>query len=213
MKAIELTRGMVAVVDDDDFDRLAQYNWRYSGRKRGGHAARVVYINGKQASILMHREIMNPPSDLEIDHINGNGIDNRKQNLRVATHAQNLRNQTVRSTNKLGVKGVCLTRQKDKYRATITTNGKQKQIGVFNTVEEAKAAYDKAAPLYHGAFASVNGQREKELQECSTWNFSELITSKKQPNRIGMKWVRKVHVPSQKRFSQIAQGLSEAAAK
>jgi len=156
MKLIQLTRGRVAMVDDDDFPRLSQFRWRYSGSITHGYAARVIYVNKRQVTIWMHREIMSAPEGIEVDHRSGNRLDNQKNNLRLATHAENSRNQPVRSNNKLGVKGVCLTRQKDKYRATITLNGKPKQIGVFPTIQEAKEAYDKAAPLYHGEFASLN---------------------------------------------------------
>ncbi|SRR5713101_4575271 len=106
MKCIELTQGRVAVVDDDDFERLAQWRWQYDC----GYASRRERITPygtarKYRKIYMHREILNPPKGMDTDHENGNRLDNRRANLRLATRAENLRNRGSNKNNELAVKG------------------------------------------------------------------------------------------------------------
>ncbi len=155
MKVIELTRGFVAIVDDEDFDSLAQYRWHIHNC---GYAVRqspmVDGVPGR--SIFMHREITNPPKGMEVDHKNGNKLDNRRCNLRAATKSQNMMNQRKRKTSKTGVKGVHFSKQKQKYCAEIVVNGKKKHLGFFSDLEEAKLARYKAATEMHGEFVRLN---------------------------------------------------------
>jgi hypothetical protein len=92
MKEIKLTKGKTAIVDDEDFDRLSQYKWQFAVI---GYARRTVYVKGKKGrqTLYMHRDILATPSDMFTDHINGNRLDNRKENLRVCTQAENNRNR------------------------------------------------------------------------------------------------------------------------
>lgn len=156
MKVIELTRGQVAVVDDCDFAELGQWNWYYSQ----GYAKRNIPDGPrKQKGIFMHVAIMSPiPKGFECDHINGQKLDNRRCNLRVGTHSQNQFNRGKYKNNTTGAKGV-FCRKKAKtptFEAGIRINGKRKYLGCFPTLQEAKAAYDKAAIELHGAFARLN---------------------------------------------------------
>ena len=92
MKQIPLTQGRFALVDDDDYDDLAQLRWT-AGGKKGYYAVRNFYINGKRMAELMHRRILAVTSSLDVDHINHNTIDKRKENLRVCTRSENLKNK------------------------------------------------------------------------------------------------------------------------
>jgi hypothetical protein len=106
----------------------------------------------------MHREILRPPGHLVVDHINHNGLDNRKANLRHATRAQNNFNRLIiiREDSSSKYKGVSWRKRKKKWRARICINGERKHIGYFKDEIHAAKAYDKAAKKYHGEFASLN---------------------------------------------------------
>lgn len=158
MKVIELTQGQVAIVDDEDFEKLAQYRWHLTrvSKDMVPYAARNSKKGElpKRRLIKMHRVIMNPPEGMEVDHINRNGLDNRRCNLRLCTKSQNLMNAKVRKDNKLGIKGVCFV--DGKYMAHVTINRKSTTLGFFNTPEEAKSERDAAAQKLHGEFYSSN---------------------------------------------------------
>lgn len=155
MRVIELTKGQVAIVDDEDFDELAKYRWQYT---KQGYAARDIRINGKKKKLLMHRVILNATKGMEVDHENLLKIDNRRENIRLATPTQNKANRGVRPDSKLGVKGVQVRIRGGKtwYNARIRLNGKSKWLGAFTTPEEAKLAYQKVALEHHGEFARFN---------------------------------------------------------
>lgn len=141
---------MYAIVDDDDYDSLIVYRWSFNG-----HCANSSFvINGRKITIGMHRIIMNAPNGMEVDHINGNPLDNRKCNLRICTHEQNSRNKKMH-TNKNGqYKGT--TPHGKHWRATIRHNKSDLHLGTFKTEIEAAKAYDTAARLYYGEFAQLN---------------------------------------------------------
>jgi hypothetical protein len=156
MKCIELTRGKVAIVDDGDFEYLAQWRWFCSVK---GYAVRSTYPDGPRnwkniKTVWMHREILKPRDEFETDHINGNKLDNRRCNLREVDDVQQNWNKGARKTNKLGVKGVHL--RHGKYLVRIGIGTQNKQVGLFNTLEEAKAAYNRAAIELRGTFARLN---------------------------------------------------------
>lgn len=153
MKVIELTRGKVAVVDDADFSELGQYNWCCT---KNGYAIRAKRENGKTTWVYMHREIMNPPEGFQVDHINRNRLDNRRENLRLATRAQNMQNSVKKFDNKSGFKGVHKHSRNNSWIAQISFNGKMTHLGSFKTAEEASLAYNAAALRLHGDFANLN---------------------------------------------------------
>lgn len=152
MKFIELTQGRKAVVDDEDFAWLSQWNWYYHKNRKHGYAER------KEAGriVLMHREISRHHGllkpGMEVDHWNDCGLDNRKENLRVATQNDNAHNRGKHQNNSSGVPGVSWHKQHGKWHAKIMLNGKDKHLGYFNDLEDAKAARQAAERKYFGKF-------------------------------------------------------------
>jgi hypothetical protein len=155
MKEITLTQGKVALVDDEDFEYLSRFNWHV---KRTNRKWKVLYAvahepNTKRNStkLRMHRLLL--PDAKEIDHINGDGLDNRRCNLRPATHRQNL----AKSRRPLGASGLIGVDQLyGKWRARITVNGIGHHLGMFTSKEEAVSAYNAAAQKFNGEFARTN---------------------------------------------------------
>ncbi len=153
-REIPLREGFVALIDDEDARRFSGVRW-YLFRPAIA-CPRLIYAcrrDGYQRR-LMHREIMDAGKGVIIDHINGNGLDNRKSNLRVCTHAENIRNQRRSALNRSGYKGV--TVQGKRYSARIRVEGRQRHLGIFDTAVEAALAYDNAARRHFGEFASPN---------------------------------------------------------
>jgi len=155
MKEIPLTQGKVAIVDDEDFEELNQHKWCLSGD--GKYARRCI---GNNIGIYMHSVIVNTPKGMETDHINHNTLDNQRENLRVCTGSQNMKNRDKQNNNTSGYKGVTYITNKTKRvkRWLAQTMEKRKHIviGYFNTAEEAALAYDKYALENHGEFAITN---------------------------------------------------------
>ena len=158
MKEIQLTKGQVALVDDDMFDYLNQWKWYASEQKNGKfYAARKIKLNSKRTSIMMHRLIINnTDSKLHTDHINGITLDNRKINLRICTNSQNQMNKNAQVNNKNGFKGVSYNKEKKKYEVSITANCNKIFLGRYDNIIHAAKAYNKAAVKYHGEFANLN---------------------------------------------------------
>jgi hypothetical protein len=152
MKTIQLTQGKVALVDDDMYDYLSQRNWYAEFNVNHYYAACKV----SRKVVRMHRIIVNAPEGMVIDHINGNSLDNRRENLRVCTHAQNIHNQKMNAKNTSGYKGVVWNKVYKKWYARIKINRKFKHIGVFDDAEEAAHAYDEKAIELFGEFARTN---------------------------------------------------------
>ena len=160
-RRIRLTQGKFAIVDPDDYPRLSKHKWRICRTKGKNvlYAERSIRLpNGKYSRLLMHRQIIHVPEGYVIDHINGNGLDNRKANLRPATVAQNAWNSKKRNPRS-GYKGVCFDKDKGLWRAAIVCNRKRIHLGYFKNRTDAAKAYDKAAKKYHGQFASLNFPR------------------------------------------------------
>ena len=162
MKEILLSRGKVALVDDEDFEWLNQWKWSLSqlgtNRKYRSiyYAHRTQwYKNGVQRDISMHRLILDAPKGLEVDHIDGNGLNNQRSNLRLCTRTQNARNARRRKNGSSRFKGVCKTRE-GRWNARIYANGKRANLGVFKNEADAARAYDAAAAEAFGEFARLN---------------------------------------------------------
>lgn len=150
---VKLTQGKFALVDPDDFERVSLYKWHaHLGPGSSGFRAR----SGSK-SLYMHRFIMNASSDDKrlIDHINGNPLDNRKANLRFASHTQNVCNSKIRSDNTSGFKGVHWFPHKNRWVAVICVEGKNRCLGYFREKEDAARAYEQAAHKYFGEFARL----------------------------------------------------------
>lgn len=154
MKTIPLTNGKSTLVDDENFDMLNAHKWHASKSGHKFYAQSKIWNGEKWKTTMMHRLIMQTPSGFETDHINGDGLDNRRDNLRVATRAQNSVNAGSHRDSILGVKGV--SPERGKYKATIRINGKSKNLGRFHDIGAAIAAYQAAAKEHHGEFAHVS---------------------------------------------------------
>lgn len=160
-RTIELTKGKVALVDERDYARVSKYKWCIGSGSTNLYAMRTLTERGKQKTQLLHRFIMDPPDGLEVDHINGEGLDCRRANMRVCTHAENARNLGLNSRNTTGYKGVCKPTGRKKWIASIFANGKHIFLGCYDDVEEAARIYDKAAQKYFGEFARLNSTIRK----------------------------------------------------
>lgn len=152
-RAIPLTRGQFATVDEADFEAITALTW-YAGKN--GYAACDLRRDGKRIRLTMHRYLLNAPAGSYVDHINGNKLDNRRENLRLCTNQENLRNAGRSKANTSGFKGVSYDKPRDKWAAYICPNGSKIFLGRFANAEAAARAYDEAALKYHGDFARLN---------------------------------------------------------
>ena len=191
---IPLTQGQVAIIDAEDWELVKGYNWRavYSKKTRSYYADTVIYWDGKQQGILMHRLIMNAPNEMMVDHRNHNTLDNRKCNLRLCTHAQNKCNTLKYATNTSGYKGV--SRNGNKWQANIKVHQVRHYLGTFDTPEIAHAAYCAAALTLHGEFAHFGEiDAPKHEHQPDMRSHSEIMWSSRRQinNQSGKKGVCK----------------------
>lgn len=136
------TKGIIykVILDEDDFYKLSKNKWYMFS---SGYIGRNAIINGKNVTIFIHREIMNPCKENDIDHINRNKLDNRKENLREVSHKKNTENRKIQNNNNSGYNGVCWSKQKNKWKAQITHNQKHIHLGFFVKIEDAIHARNK----------------------------------------------------------------------
>jgi len=142
--------GGFAVIDAIDEVAIAQHRW-YAIKFRHTTYARTT-IGGK--GVYMHRFLLAPEKGQEVDHINKDGLDNRRKNIRVCTRAENMRNARIK--NSTGFRGAYHDPANNRYRAEIRVNGVRNKLGSFRTAVEAALAYDEAAVRLHGEFATLN---------------------------------------------------------
>lgn len=154
---IPLSQGKVAIIDDEDFDLVSGYNWCANKRGRSWYAITSIYSDGRrQGSLHMHRLILGlMDSRIHTDHIDGNGLNNQRSNLRPCTHSENMRNRRMGVNNKSGYKGVFWDKNTENWRAQIRINGTKKDLGRFASPEAAYAAYCKASRELHGEFSRL----------------------------------------------------------
>jgi hypothetical protein len=151
MKKIFLNNKCFTLVDDEDFDSLNQFNWFVVN----GYARRQKKIKGVPIRIYLHRVVTNCPDNFCVDHINGNRLDNRKENLRICTKADNQKHsKLIIKTNTSGFRGI--VPQKNRWRARISLDNKTRHIGYYDTKQEAAKAYNKIAREYYKEFATLN---------------------------------------------------------
>lgn len=147
-------------VDDQDYELVKSFHWMASsGSKRDKNFLYACTSGGgrnKKTSVKMHRLIMSVPHGMVVDHIDGDGLNNRRSNLRVCTRSENSRNQRKSSNNTTGFKGVYWLPRDNRFLAKLFVNGKSKQVGSFMTAIEAAKAYNEAAKKYYGEFANLN---------------------------------------------------------
>lgn len=150
---IPLTQGLEAVIDAADVDLVKPYRWF------AGKIGNVVYAftrftkSSKERPTALHRLLCNPPEELSIDHIDLDGLNNRRSNLRLATTSENSRNTRTRQNNTSGFKGVSWRRDRSRWQVHIRVDGKRLSLGHYVTLEDAASAYAGAAEKYHGEFA------------------------------------------------------------
>lgn len=158
MKEIKLTHGKVALVDDEDFDYLNQWNWYAKKHERNWYAYRNSWLGekSKRMSLMMHREILKiTNSKTHVDHINHDGLDNRRINIRACTRQQNAMNSAP-SGKYSKYKGVTFCINSKKFMAQLNTNGKKYLCKRCNSEIEAALAYNTVASLHFGEFAHLN---------------------------------------------------------
>ena len=153
---IPLTRGEFAKVDPEDYIWLSQFRWYCNKRGHTSYAVRNAGVGGERRKVLMHREINMTPGHLVCDHINRNGLDNRKQNLRNCTKRENNLNQGGHRGSVSKYKGVYWKKREGRWAACIKSEGKKKHLGYFESEREAAKAYDRAVRKYHGEYALLN---------------------------------------------------------
>jgi len=147
MKKILLTQDKIAFVDDEDYEKLNQFRWypSYNGRHTHCIAIRVIKTKGEERKIeKMHRLIMNPSSGMEVDHVNGETLDNRKSNLRICTGTTNRQNRHINRGSSI-YQGVHWHKRAKKWCAQIAIRGQRYWLGGFDKEEEAALAYNQAA--------------------------------------------------------------------
>ena len=154
---VPLTRGYTAVIDAVDVSRVAEWSWASyvdrcaSGEIRNVYACRSV-SDGKKHTILMHRWLVEAAENVDVDHEDSNGLNNRRHNLRQASRAQNMHNSRGHRDSMSGVKGVSWNKNRAKWHSQIMVNGQKFHLGYFVRLEDAAAAYASASAKHHGEF-------------------------------------------------------------
>jgi hypothetical protein len=155
---VHLSDGSVALISDEDAVLVAGKGW-HRDQKPGSHTSYAVHATsrgGHPITVLMHRLILAAPVGWQVDHRNGDGLDNRRGNLRLSTSGQNQANADLRSDSVSGVRGVSWESQTQRWRARLRFDGVDVSLGRFETIEEAAEVYAEAANRYFGEFARQN---------------------------------------------------------
>jgi hypothetical protein len=160
LKTIITSNGVKTIVDDDDFEVYGKLRWKCDGV---GYVRRNIRVNGKHKTVYLHRLVIGDPHGYQVDHKNGNKVDNRKENLRKATGSQQRANTRLRKDNPHGLKGVTWIKNNKNWVAQICLKGRHVHLGVFTCKKEAAKAYDRAALKHFGEFACTNfGEQSRE---------------------------------------------------
>ncbi len=149
---VPLTRGYEAIIDAADVPLVEGFNWIAFVRPHTVYVISSRKTGNTPSTIYLHRLIMGAPVGLEVDHVDCNGLNNRRNNLRFASKSQNAHNQRIRSNNRSGVKGVSFNKKRGLWVAHIKIQYKSRTIGSFRTIEEASAAYAAASAALHGEY-------------------------------------------------------------
>lgn len=144
-----MKNGSVCLFDIEDYDKIKEYHWHQNS---DGYAVCNIQRDNQWFTILMHRLVMDAPDGVEIDHIHGNTLDNRKAELRIVTQSDNKKNRAMYTNNKSGYKGVSWNAPKQKWVANIQCDGQQFYLGAFSSSYDAHVCYEKAAKELFGAY-------------------------------------------------------------
>ncbi len=161
---VVLSAGYVALIDEVDAERVLAFKWSFLENRRGhviGYGCRntrSLQADGtwKQHKVLLHRFVIDAPDGVEVDHENGDGLDCRRDNLRIATRAQNVANTGRRKGSSSTFKGVYYRVERNRWRSEITIDGKRYDLGTYGNEIDAAIAYDAAAFAAWGRFAFLN---------------------------------------------------------
>ena len=176
-KPFALSNGAIVLIDDDDYERMLDYNW-HDGKSHGGvyPYANVSKGGGKYKKVFLHRFILNAPSNRFVDHANGNPYDARKENLRLCTQAQNGQNKGLSAANTSGHKGVCWDASKQKWAVQIVVNGKRAYMKRFDTFEEAVEAHEREIVKIHGEFARLEWE-DRQHDYFLKWTEESILAA------------------------------------
>lgn len=158
MKKIKLTQGKWALVDDGDYEYLNRFKWHVHNSRNKLYAMRSDWENKAVTNTLMHREIISIPNGMEVDHIDGDGLNNQRHNIRTCAHSENSFNRRKCIGKTSEYKGVykCGGKRIKRFLAGIKVDNKRTLLGYFFNDIDAAIAYDVAAKKYHGEFARLN---------------------------------------------------------
>lgn len=157
---------LFVTVDESDYDIVSQHQWRlrvWKGKQRTIFYAQTnVYVNGAWTSVAIHRLILRPNPDQQVDHINHDGLDNRRANLRICTPSQNMANIRKRSGHSSSFKGVSFNKRDRRWQAFIGDQGRRRYLGSFGSEDDAARAYDTAAWEAFGEYAILNFAKDDQ---------------------------------------------------
>lgn len=156
MKQIPLTQGKFAIVDDKDYSRVIQYKWFAHCRHNYWYAYRSIKKGNKRTMIAMHRFILDTPKGMEVDHKDFNGLNNRRNNIRNCTRAQNQQHRRKKKNKTSKYMGVSWNKREKCWYAQVRRNGKTEVLARTTNEVEAAKAYDKRARELYGEFANTN---------------------------------------------------------
>ena len=155
MKQFQLNQNKILLIDDEDFDKVSKYHWYFTGRYVKGYLLHKKFKG--QTRVAIHRMVLNAKQGQEIDHIDGNILNNQKGNLRFVSHSENMANRKILAkNNKSGYKGVYLHTRAKKWVAKIRKDNVNIYLGIFNDKKEAAKIYNINAKKYFGEFAKLN---------------------------------------------------------